>query len=227
MSYRLSQEDERVLVRGARRDLRGDVGVCSGSGNLEERSMYAPIKNFQPWRYWDRGLQVHHATEDVGFRCGSLVVTLKRYPSVARDMGDTIMSTSLGDRIFLTVVAAVGPIRFETLKACYCHPNPWGLETFDDVAALVATTAQATRCLKHEQAQSGAPLSMSEALGRLSRRCGPRPAPGDEASEADKDLFNAIYEEADARLSRACKAWSNALRDARRQNDINELARAG
>lgn len=224
MTYRLNESDERVLVRGARRDLRGDVGVCSSAGQLEQASMCVPIGNFEPFSYWHAERGQYSRTQDVGFRCGALVVAVHRYPRVPHDVGDALLATSAGDRLFLACVEHVGPLRFVALQRAYCDAFPGGLETFDDVAPLAADTAAASICLTREQGTAGRALSLHEALGRLSRRCGPHPAPGQERSEADLALFGAIYEEADARLSRACRAWTAALRDARRANEIARAA---
>src|SRR4051812_16688546 len=97
MTYRLDQRDEADVRYWLGDDLRGDLGVHSGSGNLDSRSIYKPILNFRSFRYAekdDNGDWVFHGTEDIGLRCGPIVVKPKKPHYVHRETSQTLVRLS-------------------------------------------------------------------------------------------------------------------------------------
>lgn len=223
MSYRLDQRDEADVRYWLGDDIRGDVGVKSDSGSLERRSIYKPIENFRPFRYVERdewGRLTFHGTEDVGLRCGPILVKPKKPAYTQRDEGDSLVTLSTRD-IFLeglweqlnpAVNPKVGPDTRVAIELCYSGlPVPKGFEGFGDVAPLLYDTKGALLCRLRESALAGHELTRLDALMRFGFRMMQK---GITIKERDYDLKTEMEMEADSRLSRACKQYSRVADEA-------------
>lgn len=213
MSYRLDQRDEADVRYWLGDDIRGEAGVHSGSGSLDKRSIYKPIENFRPYRYVERtgGSLVWHGTEDVGLRCGPIIIKPKKPHYVARDMADEIVMLSERDVFLEALWGQASPHVQATLELCYSNsPVPHGFEIFGDVAPLLYETRGAALCERRESTTARRGLTRLEALMNFGLRMMQK---GVQFSDADLDLRTDMEVEADIRLSQACRDYT-AIADA-------------
>lgn len=209
MSYRLDQRDEADVRYWLGDDIRGDVGVHSGSSSLDKRSIYEPIQNFKPFRYVERddnGNLTWHGTEDVGLRCGPIVVKPRKPHYVHRELSDSLVTISERDVFLDGIWTQLAPDVQKALELCYSgSPVPKGFEVFGDVAPLLYDTKGAAICERRESTHAKQQLTRLDALMQFGFRLMQK---GIEISESDQDLRAEMEIEADLRLSRACREYT-------------------
>lgn len=215
MSYRLNQRDEDDVRYWLGRDVLGDLGVRSSGSNYESHLLYEPILNDLPYRYVERHKEEDgsitvtvHGTEDVGLRCGPVLVKPKRPHYVDRGAGEELVAISERDRRLQRIWWLLDRKHALVLEQAYGGGRTLpALEVFAELAPLVCETMGAfTVHLRDKDA--GTRFEAMMGLGeRLRRRKFDQK--GDKASEADLDLQVEIETEADLRLSAACREYSS------------------
>jgi hypothetical protein len=217
MSYRLDQRDEADVRYWLGDDIRGEVGVHSGSGSLDARSIYKPIENFKPYRHVERdqfGRLTWSGTEDVGLRCGPIVVKPKKPAYVQREEGDLLVTfserdfflESLWKQLDPAVNPNINPDTRVAIELCYSGlPVPKGFEDFGDIAPLLYDTKAAPIVQQREASRAKRQLTRLEALMQFGFRMMQK---GIEIKERDYDLKTEMETEADARLSMACREYT-------------------
>jgi hypothetical protein len=217
LSYRLDQRDEADVRYWLGDDIRGEVGVHSGSGSLDARSIYKPIENFKPYRHVERdqyGRLTWHGTEDVGLRCGPIVVKPKKPAYVQREEGDLLVTfserdfflESLWKQLDPAVNPNINPDTRVAIELCYGGlPVPKGFEDFGDIAPLLYDTKAAPIVQQRESSRAKRQLTRLEALMQFGFRMMQK---GIEIKERDYDLKTEMETEADARLSMACREYT-------------------
>lgn len=221
MSYRLNQRDEDDVRHWLGRDVRGDLGIRSSSSNFEARALLMPIRNNVPFTYVDRdekGVAIKwHGTEDVGLRCGPILVVPKKPAYVERDLGAELIATSKRDRLLQRIWHAVPAAHQHTLEAVYGGGRSFpAFEVFGELAPLVCDTLGASAVHLRDKAASSRFDAMVSFGERLRRRKWEQK--GDQADERELDLATDIETEADLRLSKACREYS-AIADQEYGND--------
>lgn len=226
MSYRLNQRDEDDVRHWLGRDVRGDLGVRSSSSNFESRALLMPIRNNVPSHYYDiheDGTTTRHGTDDVGLRCGPILVVPKKPAYVERDLGAELIATSKRDRLLQRIWQAVPAAHRHTLEAVYGGGRTFpAFEVFGELAPLVCDTLGAGAVHLRDKAAPTKFDAMVSFGERLRRKKWDQK--GDQANERELDLSTDIETEADLRLSKACREYS-AIADRAYSNDGEESHR--
>jgi hypothetical protein len=223
MSFRLDPRDESDLRYYLGEDARGDVGVHSGSSSLEGRAIYEPIKNNRPFRYIekdDNGNWFAHGTEDVGLRCGPILVKPKKPAYQEREMGHTLVLVTETEQRVEAVWSRLEQSHREALERCYTtHRFLPHFGVFGDIAPLILDTRGALTVESRERSRAkDDQLSRIECAIAFAARfeMGKEPA-----SESDQRLRAEMQEEADERLSKACRRYT-AYADEAREAKANQ-----
>jgi hypothetical protein len=229
VSFRLDRGDEIDVRHWLARD---PSGGGSRSGSVVGRSIFAPIENFKPFHYYEtdeHGRTWRHATEDVGLRCGPIVVTTKKpHYSEREDDGEDLLRMSERDRFIANVWWALKAQHRETLDLCYSGYRPvQGLSEFGELGPLVSETRSGRVLVARACTHAGRTVTILEALIELSSRMerDRKKLSGKRPTESDKTLFAEISTEADRRLSSACLEYTKKA-DAERKAETARMERA-
>jgi hypothetical protein len=223
-SYRLGPFDESEVRWGLARDLKGDVGIKSSFGaflnTMALRSKLARFDPGYPRKDADGRMMLDEFQSQVMECKGTDHRTLLTY-----EMSEEMMQAGSSFSRVWGLLEEIGDAHLSTLAIRYGHSPVGGLEAFDDLGALVLFTKDATKVHQRECRMRRTDPGIVGAAQALSARI-QKPNAGDDDAvlvEVDRELWEAMYAEADARLSRACRAYVQASKQGREQERIETV----
>lgn len=212
-TFRLSEPDERDVRWGLAQDMKGDLGLRSSFeaflNTMNLRSKLVPFVEKDPPRTNRGGLDLRDHVSQVMECASDDHRTLLTY-----EMSTETTAAAERSRFVLGAFALLGAYDLATLQRCYRDVCPKGLEAWDDVGPLVVDTKASRRV------DGGGFVSLIGLSSRVRAEGGP--------SEQDREVWAAIYAEADEKLSAACRAYTRAgaeMRQARRLEQVQEIIR--
>jgi hypothetical protein len=228
-SYRLGPADERDVRWGLSQDVKGDVGIRSSfTAFLNTMNLRSKLERWNPGtpKRVDGRLDLYNFQSQVIDCKGTDHSTLLTY-----EMSETVMHAGSDYRRVWGSFEEIGDEHLSTLAIRYGrHQVLGGLEAFDDLGALVLFTTSAIRCHKRESGIARDDRGIVGSVQALSHRIRhPNEADCVDAvlADVDAEIANAIYTEADARLSGACRAYVQAAKQVRSQQRVEFVARRG
>jgi hypothetical protein len=228
-SYRLGPSDERDVRWGLSQDVKGDVGIRSSfTAFLNTMNLRSKLERWTPGtpkRDRSGRLDLDNFQSQVIDCKGNDHRTLLTY-----EMSETVMHAGSDYRRVWGAFEEIGDEHLSTLAIRYGHKPVPGLEAFDDLGVLVAFTKDATRAHQREcriRRYDPGVIGTARAISHRIRN----PDEGDIVDavsvEVDRDLWSAMFTEANDRLSGACRAYVQAAKHGRSQQRVEFVARRG
>jgi hypothetical protein len=209
-TYRLGPVDERDVRWGLSQGVKGDVGIRSSFGAfLNQMYLRSKLSRVDILKSWHTIPVNGHDNR-----------TLLTY-----EMSEEVMGAGSEFTRVWGAFEEIGDAHVQTLAIRYSHEPVGGLEAFDDLGALILFTKAAAKCHQRECRNKMGDPGIVGAAQALSKRIR-EPALVDAVTvEVDLDLCAAMYLEADARLSDACREYVAASKRGRDQERVQFVER--
>ena len=221
-SYRLGKADERDVRWGLSQDIKGDVGIRSGFESfLNQMNLRSNLRTWTP-----KDPPRVNGRIDLSEHDGQAILCdgSDRRTQLTYEMSEEILGAASEIRRVWSAFEEIAD-QLWVLDIRYKREQVGGLEAFEDLGALVMFTKGASKCHQRECGLRNGDPGIVGSLQALSHRIRTKETIEDAITVAvDHDLWLAIFVEADARLSEACRAYVEAAKRTSREQRLEKVA---